>query len=253
VEGPNAIGEAIDAGARIIEIVCDASARLPASFDAKLRGLYESGVAVTDISPRDFAAVADTETPQGVLAVVASPERALPEVLADVARVGFGLIGVEVRDPGNVGTLIRSVEASGAGGLVLCNGCADATSPKVVRSSAGALFHVPIAIDAGEPSAVFDAARELGIRVLGTSAASGTPHPGPECVSLDDLDVSPGGQPVVFVMSNEAHGLPDELAAQLDGFVAIPMAGRTESLNVAMAATVLVFETARRRRLPVTE
>jgi TrmH family RNA methyltransferase len=140
------------------------------------------------------------------------------------------VVAAGVADPGNVGTILRSAEAAGAGAVVLTEGTVDAFNPKVVRASAGALFHVPVVGDV--PAA--DLAL-LGVPLLGAVAAGGRAY-----------DEAPLDQPCALVLGSEAHGLPPGL--RLDGLVTIPHRGRAESLNVAMAATVLCFEAARRRR-----
>lgn len=239
VEGPHAIDEVSRSGAVVHTVFLVRSTDLPDEVVALAERMQTLGAEVVELTGRELAAIADTVTPQPILAVVTSPEVALDAAVSAIAAHGLGLVGVDVRDPGNVGTIIRSAESAGAGAVIWCNGCADATSPKVVRSSAGALFHVPTAVDAGEPAAVFSALRAAGVRLLGTSADRS------DAIALDDVELD---GPSVFVLSNEAHGLDADTSALLDGFVTIPTAGRTESLNVAMAATVLVFEAARRRR-----
>ena len=142
----------------------------------------------------------------------------------------------EIRDPGNLGSVVRSAEAAGAGGVVCCNGSVDIYGPKTVRASAGSLLHVPI-VAGGEPVEVLERMGVWGMRRLGTQAHGGEPY--------DRADLT---SPIALVLGNEAHGLPSELDGVLDGTVTIPMAGRTESLNVGMAAAVLCFEAARQRR-----
>jgi RNA methyltransferase, TrmH family len=165
-------------------------------------------------------------TPQPVLAVVRRHDVPFEEV---AAAASFVLVLAEVADPGNVGTILRSAEAAGANGVVLTEGSVDVFNPKVVRASAGALFHVPVAVDV--PSERLPA---LGLPLLGAVASGGVPY-----------DLAPLDEPCALVLGSEAHGLPPSLP--LDGLVSIPHAGRAESLNVAMAATVLCFEAARRR------
>jgi TrmH family RNA methyltransferase len=146
------------------------------------------------------------------------------------AHGGFIVVAAGLADPGNVGTILRSAEAAGAGAVVLTEGTVDAFNPKVVRASAGALFHVPVVADA----AIGDLA-SLGVPLLGAVAEGGLAY-----------DRAPLDGACALVLGNEAHGLPPELV--LDGFVSIPHRGRVESLNVAMAATILCFEASRRRR-----
>jgi RNA methyltransferase, TrmH family len=165
--------------------------------------------------------VATTETPQPVLAVA----RMRPSVIP--AAHGFLVVADRLADPGNLGTILRSAEASGAAGVVLTSGSVDPFNPKVVRASAGALFHVPVVV------AELADVRAGGWRLVGTSSHRGE--------SYTELDLS---GPVAVVVGNEAHGLADD--APLDDWMTIPHAGRAESLNVAMAATVICFDIARR-------
>lgn len=168
--------------------------------------------------------VATTERPQPHLAVVSRRDPD-PSVLS-----AAGLIAVADRlaDPGNLGTILRSAEAAGADAIVLTPGSVDPYNPKVVRASAGALFHVPVL------AAGLATVREAGLRLVGTSSHHGTRH----------TEADWQGR-VALVLGNEAHGLTDD--APVDTWVRIAHHGRAESLNVAMAATVLLFEAARVR------
>ena len=177
-------------------------------------------VAVAELAPNVIERVASTESPQPVLAVVVMRSAAMPP------NATFVLVADRLGDPGNAGTLIRSAEAAGADAVVLTPGSVDPYNPKVVRASAGSLFRVP----------VLESTLELltGFRRLGTSSHRGDNYTDP---------VYHGR--VAVVVGNEAHGLDDDAA--IDQWITIPHAGPAESLNVAMAATVLVFEVARQR------
>ena len=169
--------------------------------------------------------VATTEHPQPVLAVVR-----MRHVTLDVLRAAtFVVVGDRIADPGNVGTILRSAEAAGAAGVVLTAGSVDLYSPKVIRSSAGAAFHLPVVT-----GVALIELRALGLRLLAASSHRGVPY------TAADLTV-----PCALVVGNEAHGLPDD--APVDGWITIPHRGRAESLNVAMATAVLCFEVARQR------
>ena len=176
--------------------------------------------------------VGSTVTPQPVIAIARKP---VPDPHALEAD-GLVLVGVELADPGNVGTLLRSAEASGAAAIVLSRGSVDAYNPKVVRASAGAIFGVPVMEEWSAVEAL-DTVGETGRQRLAAVSGSGTPY--------DAVDFC---RPTAVVLGNEAHGLSDDLAGRLDGRVTIPMAPDVESLNVAMAGTVLCFESARQRR-----
>jgi RNA methyltransferase, TrmH family len=174
--------------------------------------------------------VASTVTPQPVLAVARSCDRPL----ASLTGSTFIVVGARLADPGNVGTILRIAEASGADAVVLTEGSVDPFNPKVVRASAGALFHVNLVIGCrlAELSGLGD------WLLVGTTAESGR--------SYTNTDWS---RPVALVLGNEAHGLSPDERASCSEFVCIPHRGRAESLNVAMAAAVLCFEVARCRPL----
>lgn len=173
--------------------------------------------------------VASTVTPQPHIAVVEIPRP------ADLSKVGDGwvLVADRVQDPGNLGTMIRSAAAAGAAALVVTPGTVDVFSPKVVRATAGALFVLPCS----EVSSL-DNVSEVELSLVGTSS-----HEQAGSVAYDEFDFT--GR-VALVMGNEAAGL--DASAPIDAWVAIPHVGPVESLNVAMATTVLSFEIARQRK-----
>jgi TrmH family RNA methyltransferase len=155
--------------------------------------------------------------------------------LADLEGAGLVVVCVDVRDPGNLGTVLRSAEAAGVGGIICCDGSVDVYNPKCVRASAGSLFHTRV-VARGEPVKVLGTLGGWGLRRLGTRPDDGEPY------FRVDLTA-----PTALVLGNEANGLPAPAAAALDGWITIPMVGRSESLNVGMAAAVLCFEAARQR------
>ncbi|HEX2064729.1 MAG TPA: RNA methyltransferase, partial [Acidimicrobiales bacterium] len=173
-----------------------------------------------------------TVTPQPVMAVV--PFVDVP--LEDLRHSTLLVVCVDVRDPGNAGTVLRSAEAAGADGVVFCGGSVDVYNPKTVRASSGALFHVPVVVG-GDSAEVLERIGEWGMARLGAVARSGRDYV--------EVDLA---APSALVLGNEAGGLPADLDPLLDDTVSIPMAGRSESLNVGMAAAVLCFEAARQRR-----
>ena len=180
--------------------------------------------------------VASTETPQAPLAIVAMPDDRTPDLLSTAS---FVVVLDRVSDPGNLGTILRSAEAAGADLVALTPGSVDPFNPKAVRSSAGALFHVPIA------TAQIEDVAAAGLELFGTTSRG---FPGRTVVSYTEADLT--GR-IAVVMGNEAAGLPDEwddTVGPVRSWLTIPHEGRSESLNVAMATTVLVFESARQRR-----
>lgn len=202
----------------------------------EIEGVYlPEGVAPPDagaavplhrLAPGVLERVATTEAPQPPLAVVRM--RRPPTELLDTA--GFVVVVDRVADPGNLGTILRSAEASGAELVALTPGSVDPFNPKALRASAGAVFHVPVAVDVGWE----DLCRADRV-VWGASSHVGVPY-----------DVADLRGPLALVVGNEAHGVDDR--APIDRWLSIPHAGRAESLNVAMAATLLCFEVARQRR-----
>lgn len=194
------------------------------SVEAQYVAPGASGVA--GLHTRELAAgvlerVASTESPQPVLAIVRMRDSVPP---TSPRRV---VVCAGVSDPGNLGTILRSAEAAGFDLVALTPGSVDPYSPKTVRASAGAIFHVPVLVDA-DPAA-------LGVELVGTSSHLGSP--------FTDVDLT---GPVGVVIGNEAHGVPSDVP--VSRWVTIPHEGRAESLNAAMAATLVVFEVMRQQR-----
>ncbi len=208
VEGMGLLRQAVDAG-------------------WKVEGCYVSPGTIVDLdvnrhelAPNVMERVASTESPQPVLAVVSMRATALAN------EATFVIAADQLADPGNAGTIIRSAEAAGAHGVIMTPGSVDPYNPKVVRASAGSIFRIPVVEATLESLTNF--------RRLGASSHRGDVYTDP---------VYHGR--VAIVVGNEAHGLADDAA--IDQWITIPHAGPAESLNVAMAATVLLFEVARQR------
>jgi TrmH family RNA methyltransferase len=189
------------------------------------------GVPVFDVTEAVLKVMSEAVTPQGVVAVA----EMRPASVFDVAGGDLVVVLAEVRDPGNAGTLIRSAEAAGAAGIVFTDGSVDPYAPKTVRAAAGSLFRLPIVRDVSLRDAV-GALREAGHRILGADATSPS--------HIDEIEL-PGR--LTFVLGNEAWGVPPDAAELLDETVGIRMPGPTESLNVAVAGSILLFEAIRRR------
>lgn len=234
VEGVNVLEAALDGQADIeaLFFAPEAETDCPALLD-RATG---QGIVVHALEPGVLERVAGTVTPQPVLAVA----RRHPPALADVTGGGdrepkLLVVGVDVRDPGNGGTLIRSAEAAGAHGVIFCRGSVDVTNPKTVRASAGALFHVPV-VEGCDPQEVLGVLGDLGHHRI-AAVAQGGERP-------DRVDLT---RPVALVFGNEASGLPADILDRVDHQVTIPMPGRSESLNLGMAASILLYETRRQR------
>ncbi|HEV2360768.1 MAG TPA: RNA methyltransferase [Acidimicrobiales bacterium] len=237
VEGVNVLEAALSAEAAIEAVYVAPEARQHAGALRLVDEARRRGIRVYELGAGVMERVADTVTPQPVCAVATALDVPLDAVTSsgDDPRGATLLVCVDMRDPGNLGAMLRCADASGTAAVVCCEGTVDPYNPKVVRASAGSLFNVPVVL-AGAAGETFSRLAESGWRTLGTVARGGTDY------SACDLT----GR-VAVVVGNEASGLPDELTGTLDSLVTIPMYGRTESLNVAMAATVLCFESARQR------
>lgn len=230
-EGPKLLEEALLAGAEVELVFLDA-----ADATDDLRALAEraaaAGAAVRELAPGVLGRISDAVAPQPIAAVVAMVDRPLQSLPAE----GLTVVCAGLQDPGNAGTVIRSASASGVGAVVFCEGAVDVYNPKAVRASAGTLFHVPLAVgpDAEEVLARY---RTLGVTTIGTVVNGGVAH--------DDVDWT---APAALMLGSESQGLVEALEGRVDRLVTIPMAAGAESLNVAMAATVICFEAARQRR-----
>jgi TrmH family RNA methyltransferase len=232
VEGPAAVQEALDAGA-LTELFVGRPTL--ARYPHLVAAARAAGVPVATATDDAIAALSDTTTPQGVVGVARAIDVGLPEVLAGPAELV--VILHELRDPGNVGTIVRSADAAGAQAVVVTRASADPYNGKAVRSSAGSLFHLPIAVDVPLPDAV-QGFRARGCRILAADAA------GRDVTTTQERLRGP----VAWVFSNEAHGLRAELRQLADEMVGVPVYGSAESLNVAMAATVCLYVSAWARR-----
>ena len=204
------------------------------SFE-KSQGKVLSGTEYTVVRDDLFAKMCDTKTPQGILTVLNQPSHTVSE-LVERAENGLLIILEDVQDPGNVGTIVRTAEGAGAAGIILSRGCADIFSPKTIRSTMGSVFRVPFAY-ADDLCEVIKQAREAGI----TSYAAHLN--GTEC--FDDPPYKGG---TALLIGNEGNGLSPELTAQADHLVRIPMEGRLESLNAAVAAGIMMYTIYRKNR-----
>ena len=225
VEGTRLLAEMVRAGVRPVFVLHTEAWAATQEAEALLPALALAEEGIWLVSEAVFGACADTETPQGVLAVV-------PQ-LSHEARPGPILILDQLRDPGNLGTVLRSAEAAAVGLTVLTPGTVDLYNAKVVRGAMGAHFRLPVA------SLRWTAIDELVAgRSVWLADASGE-------VAYDAVDWR---RPSALIVGGEAAGAGEEAAALAEGRVFIPMGGETESLNAAMAATVILFEMARQRR-----
>ncbi len=203
-----------------------------------VRRAAAAGVFVREATDEVLAAMADAVTGQGIIAVCRIPDTSATTVWPALDGVRLAAVLCRVQDPGNAGTILRAADAAGADAVVLTVGSVDPFNPKVVRSTAGSLFHVPL-VTAADPAATVAELRGRGITVL---AADG--------YGTVRLDRPPSGllpAPTAWLFGNEAQGLSSEELGLADERVAVPLYGRAESLNVATAATVCLYASAMAR------
>jgi RNA methyltransferase, TrmH family len=237
VEGPQGVREAVRyAAARVRDVYVTSEALERYAVDI-VEPARAANLWVHEVTPEVLAAMAETDAPQGVLAVVdvdaVGSDAGLAAVLASRPRLLVLL--TNVRDPGNAGTVIRGADAAGADAVLVSRSSVDVHSSKVVRSTAGSLFHLPV-VTGLDVEATLATLRAHGIR---TYAADGE-----GTTLLPDADLT---GPHCWVMGNEAWGLEQEVRDACDDVVRVPIHGRAESLNLAMAATVCLYASAGQR------
>jgi TrmH family RNA methyltransferase len=228
VEGIRPVGEAVAAGVAL-ESLYYAPERLRSPYAWQLvRAVQARGVPVYPLTGDLFETVADKDNPQGLLAVACCPQRTLEQFSAANLRWAVALVAPQ--DPGNVGTILRTVDAVRAEGLLLLDAQSDPYHPLVVRSSMGALFWVPVI---SAPFAAFSAwAREQGYHIYGTSAHGGVRY----------QQVARYERPAILLMGNEREGLSKAQMACCEHLISLPMRGHSTSLNLAVATGIMLYE-----------
>ena len=230
IEGLRILEEAIRSGLRFRAVFFSNSAAAKAE-----RLLPQIGAQVETLLVSDqlFSSAVPSETPQGVAALVRWKEFLLDDVLAK-SQAGPLVAIAGMQDPGNLGTILRSAEAFGAGGVLLGEGTVSQFNPKVVRASAGSIFRLPMVRT--KLTDALGGMREGGLRLIATSSHKGRP--------LQDTSLT---GPLVLFIGSEGAGLPRNLVAEMDEIVAIPQSQQVESLNAGVAASIVLYEVARHR------
>ncbi len=237
-EGPQAVREALAAGV-VVEVLLDAAAE--ARRTPEVEAAAVAGVPVRLVDPTGFAGLVSAQSPQGIVAICRWAPGTLGDLLATRggdSRPGQLVLAHEMADPGNAGALIRVADAAGALGVALTPRSVDPTNPKVVRATAGSLFHLPV-VAAGPTDQAVAEVRAAGFLALAADVTTN---------SIDLFAAEREGLldgPVAWVVGNEAHGLPEEVLAAVDHVVRIPILGAAESLNLATAAAVCLYAHAR--------
>jgi TrmH family RNA methyltransferase len=233
VEGPKLLAEARAAGLEVVAVA--ASARGAERAAELLATLARGGTPVRRVEERLLAALSEAETSQGVVGLARRPR-------FDAERLYAGLpllvVAVGIQNPGNLGALLRTAEAAGASGAILTQGCADAFSWKALRGAMGSAFRLPHVAGLSLADAIREC-RSRGLTLAATAARGGTPW------HAADLR-----RPLALLLGSEGGGLPEPALRGADLTLGVPLAAPVESLNVAVAAGVLLFEAARQRRAP---
>jgi TrmH family RNA methyltransferase len=230
IEGVKTIDEAIRSGHRVHAVIFSDSGSSRADHLLPQIPAKAEAVLVDDST---FQSIIATQTPQGVAALVEFPTHLLDRLLAGHSPLLVLCMGLQ--DPGNLGTIIRSAEAFGAAGVVLCEGTVSLFNPKTIRASAASAFRLPIV--SGRFEDVAATVRERGIKLVGTSSHEGVPLP--------ESDLRGGA---AVSIGNEGAGLSKPVISGLDALVTIPHSSRVESLNAAIAASLILYEASRQRR-----
>ncbi|MEA2507989.1 MAG: methyltransferase, TrmH family [Actinomycetota bacterium] len=229
IEGLTLLQDALDAGADVAEVFIEDCSDRPEAEELCLA--HE--LTFYRIDRQVGRVLAQTVTAPGVVAVVRFPDIALADISMEADLV---LVVAEVRDPGNAGTLVRSAAAAGAGAVIFSTRAVDPLAPKTVRSGAGAIFRIPLVLEAElEGATAF-------LRRRGFVVAAADAHAG---LIPERCDMT---RPMAFVVGNEARGLPEGIEGSVDEVIGIPMPGSAESLNVGVAGSILLFEAVRQRR-----
>jgi TrmH family RNA methyltransferase len=232
LEGPQAVSEALTYRPELLVDLFATPTALD-KYPATASGARENDLEVEFVTEQVLESMADTVTPQGIIAVC----RQFPTSLKDIVGGEPKLVAVleEVRDPGNAGTIIRAADAAGADAVILTGRSVDLYNPKVVRATTGSLFHVPVAI-MPELDTVLDRLKSAGLQVLAADIK------GDDLLAARSAGVLDG--PTAWLFGNEARGLSDEHFALADRAITVPIYGHAESMNLATAASVCLYESA---------
>ena len=237
LEGPQAVAEALTFRPELVVELYATPTALERYTDIAQTAV-DAGVDLEFVTEAVIESMSDTVTPQGIIAVC----HQFPTSIKDILRAGPDgerptLIAIleEVRDPGNAGTIIRAADAAGADGVIFTGRSVDLYNPKVVRASTGSIFHLPVAVGA-ELETVLQKVREAGLTVLAADIRG-----------EDLLQARNDGtlaKPTAWLFGNEARGLSQEQAAMADRAISVPIYGQAESMNLATAASVCLYESA---------
>lgn len=232
VEGRKMFGEAPAGQISRVYIARSAEAEIYEQYGSKL-----SGLSCETVSDEVFAKISDTVTPQGILCLVRQQHYNIEEMLRKVEKKQVLFIVLEdIQDPGNLGTIFRTAEAAGADGVIMSSRTADIYNPKTIRSTMGAVYRLPF-FYTEDLSSVICRMRACGVGVYAAHLRAEADY--------DDCDYQ---KSTAFLIGNESNGLREETASCAEKRISIPMEGKAESLNAAVASSVLLYEAYRQRR-----
>jgi RNA methyltransferase, TrmH family len=235
LEGVHLVSEALHSGVKIEALLASASGE---RYLAALQAELERATTILRTSDKLFASAAATETPQGIAALARAPEYTLENLLRGADSLVVVLVAAQ--DPGNVGAILRSAEAFGATGVIATRGTAHPYSPKALRASAGSSLRLPMIAELAAPIALAQL-RVSGLQILAASASQN-----PSAKRPDELDLR---GPFALLIGNEGTGLPAEVERSADARIRIQLAEPVDSLNAAVAASLILYEAARQRRV----
>jgi TrmH family RNA methyltransferase len=234
IEGYRELKRALEAGVKPGELYCSPDWYLGENESALIDAAAGAGARVFELSKAAFAKVSYRDRPDGLLAVAPQWKRALTGLKLKTSP--FLLVIEAIEKPGNLGTLLRSADAAGVNAVIVCDPVTDIFNPNVVRASTGVLFSMPVVVAASAEVRAW--LRTRGIRAVATTPAAKTLY--------TDADLR---GPLAIIMGSEQYGLSEFWLKECDLLVRIPMAGQADSLNVAMAAIITLFEAVRQRSL----
>ena len=231
IEGIRLVEEAFASKVEIVHVLYGLD-RPSERIDQLVEHAESLGIPIVECTEQVLAQVADTQTPQGIIAIAKKPEMLHSLDKVDFTKPILCIDGIQ--DPGNLGTIIRTADAVDASCVIVSSHSADPFQPKVVRSTMGSLFHMPV-IELDMQSAL-ETLRNKGLQIFGSSS-----HLGHTYYEVN-LQI-----PHVLVFGNEAHGISEQVESYIDQWIHLPMIGKAESLNVAIAASVIMYEVTRQR------
>ena len=234
LEGYRLISRAFEAGHQIEECYFCPDLFLGENENNLLTSLQKNGTIIIEITEPLFKKIAYRDRPEGLAALSPIKKHLLSEM--PVIKDGLYLVVEAIEKPGNLGSILRSADAAGADGLIICNKCTDIYNPNVLRASTGAIFYVPVAECTSEEA--LDWLKKNNIKTL-----AATPHTD---ISYDEIDMTQG---TAIITGTEQYGLSEFWLNNADTDVLIPMCGKIDSLNVSIATSILLFEASRQRRV----